>query len=80
MGLLRDTISNFCVFVHMNPVSTHEFSVELEEKLRILPLPNPSLKGRELGDEAGSGAARLVDAPKALRFREDKVEAELNRK
>lgn len=34
MGLLRDTISNFCVFVHMNPVSTHEFSVELEEKLR----------------------------------------------
>ena len=34
MGLLRDTISNFCVFVHMNPVSTHEFRVELEEKLR----------------------------------------------
>ena len=33
MGLLKNTITNFCVSVHMNPVATHEFSVDFAERL-----------------------------------------------
>ena len=34
MGLLRNTIDNFCVSVHMNPVATHEFSVDFARDLK----------------------------------------------
>ena len=34
MGLLRNTIDNFSVFVHMNPMATHEFSVDFARDLK----------------------------------------------